>query len=229
MAEALLDCVEVETGPDPRRSVIWLHGLGASGHDFEPILPYLGLPTGSAVRFVFPHAPEIPVTLNMGMVMPAWYDIAELDLQRRHDEAGIRRSQSQVLALLAREQERGIRTQDLVLAGFSQGGAVALFTALRFEEPLAGCLALSTYLVGEESLAQERSEANREIPIFEAHGSFDPMVPLGRGVHCRDQLQELGYKPIWKQYPMQHEVCLEEIQDIGVWLTEVLGLTGSST
>ena len=226
VAGALLDCVEVETGPEPRRSVIWLHGLGASGHDFEPILPYLGLPEGSAVRFVFPHAPEIPVTLNMGMVMPAWYDITELDLQRRHDEAGIRRSQAQVLALLAREKERGIRTRDLVLAGFSQGGAVALFTALRFEEPLAGCLALSTYLVGEESLLEERSEANREIPIFEAHGSFDPMVPLDRGVHCRDRLLELGYQPVWKQYPMQHEVCLEEIQDIGTWLTRVLQLPG---
>ncbi len=225
MTRDLLECVEVETGPDPQKSVLWLHGLGASGHDFEPILPYLGLPKGSAVRFVFPHAPEIPVTLNMGMVMPAWYDIAELNLERGHDMEGIQRSHSQVLDLIGRERERGVASEDLVLAGFSQGGAIALYTALRFCEPLAGCLALSTYLVGEEGLADARSEANRDLPIFEAHGRFDPMVPMERGLHCRDRLAELGYTPLWREYPMQHEVCMEEIQDIGVWLTEVLGLS----
>lgn len=225
MSDRLLECVEVATGPRPTKSVVWLHGLGASGHDFEPILPYLGLPEGSSVRFVFPHAPEIPVTLNMGMIMPAWYDIVELDLERRHDEAGIRRSQAQVLALMAREHERGTAYEDLVLAGFSQGGAVALYTALRFEEPLAGCLALSTYLVGDTTLDSDRSAANREIPIFQAHGRFDPMVPLDRGQHCRDRLAELGYPALWKEYPMQHEVCMEEIVDVGAWLTRVLRLS----
>jgi len=224
LSNRLLECVEIETGPRPEKSVVWLHGLGASGHDFEPILPYLGLPASSSVRFVFPHAPEIPVTLNMGMVMPAWYDIVELDLKRRHDEAGVRRSQEQVLALMAREQERGTPSEDLVLAGFSQGGAVALYTALRFEETLAGCLALSTYLVGDEELDRERSPINQEIPIFQGHGRFDPMVPLDRGEHCRDRLVELGYRSIWREYPMQHEVCMDEIVDVGAWLTEVLRL-----
>ncbi len=161
--------------------MIWLHGLGADGHDFEPIVPHLGIPAEAGVRFVFPHAPAIPVTLNMGMVMPAWYDITELDLKKRHDEAGIRLAASRVEALIARERESGIPSEKIVLAGFSQGGAIAIHTALRHAEPLAGLLALSSYLVLPEALEAERSEANLRLPIFQGHGTLDPMVPVERG------------------------------------------------
>ena len=220
MSDPLLPCVEIEPAAEARHSVIWLHGLGADGHDFEPIVPYLGVDDSRAVRFVFPHAPRIPVTINMGLIMPAWYDITEMDLRRRHDEAGVHRSAEQVRALIHREHRRGVPSERIVLAGFSQGGAVALHVGLRFEERLAGLLALSTYLVCQDSLEAERSEANRDVKIFQAHGELDPMVPVARGREAHDRLVELGYAASFKTYPMQHEVHPLEIRDVGVWLNE---------
>ena len=220
-----LPCVEVEPQGTAERAVIWLHGLGADGHDFPPILPHLGLDPALAVRFVFPHAPSIPVTINGGFVMPAWYDIRAVDLRREADTDGILRSAEQVRALIAREVERGVPPERILLAGFSQGGAMALHVALRFEQRLAGVLALSTYLVLPESLPTELSSANREIPIFQAHGQLDPLVPMERGASARDTLVEMGYRVDWHEYPMQHEVCMEEIQDVGSWLGTTLRST----
>ncbi|MFO1054663.1 MAG: dienelactone hydrolase family protein [Planctomycetota bacterium] len=218
----LLPCVEIDPVGPVRASVIWLHGLGADGHDFEPIVPELGLEPAAGVRFVFPHAPAIPVTLNGGYVMPAWYDIAEVDLRRRHDEAGIRRSAAQVEALIAREVDSGVPASRIVLAGFSQGGAIALFQGLRHRHRLAGVLALSTYLVCEDSLLHERSDANRDVPIFMGHGTYDPMVQLARGEAARDALLALGYPVEFHTYPMPHSVHPVEIADIGAWLRRVL-------
>ncbi|MEZ5989829.1 MAG: alpha/beta hydrolase-fold protein [Planctomycetota bacterium] len=223
MASPLLPCVERELGDAPDRSVVWLHGLGADGHDFEPVLPYLGLPEGAPVRFVFPHAPAIPVTLNMGMVMPAWYDIVELDLRREADLDGVRRSAARIGDLLAREVARGSRPDRIVLAGFSQGGAVALYMALRWPERLAGCLALSTYRVGGEPDAAE-AVANADLPVLQMHGTLDPMVAVERGRECRDALLATGRPVEWREFPMQHEVCLEELVVAGTWLRRVLGL-----
>lgn len=214
----VLPCVEIEPRSPARAAVIWLHGLGADGHDFPPIVPELGLDPGLGVRWVFPHAPAIPVTINGGMVMPAWYDIRGLDFATRHDEVGIRRSAGQLEELVARERERGIPAEGLILAGFSQGGAVAAYTALRHPEPLGGLVLLSTYLVLAESLSAERSAANAELAIFQAHGTHDPMVPLERGLAAHRRLLELGYAPEWHEYPMAHQVCLEEIRDLGRWL-----------
>jgi phospholipase/carboxylesterase len=223
MPEAPLPCVEIEPRRKADAAVIWLHGLGADGHDFEPIVPHLGLGADAAVRFVFPHAPAIPVSLNFGMVMPAWYDIAGPDLKRtRHDEAGIRRSAASVETLIARERERGVASERIVLAGFSQGGAIALHVALRHGERLAGLIALSTYLLLEETLAAERSDANRAIPILQCHGTMDPMVPEERGRACRDGLTALGWSVRYETWPMQHQVCDEEIDVIGGWLRERL-------
>jgi phospholipase/carboxylesterase len=222
MSEALLPCVEIEPRRRADAAVIWLHGLGADGHDFEPIVPHLGVGE-LAIRFVFPHAPAIPVSLNFGMVMPAWYDIAGPDLRRtRHDEAGIRRSQAAVLALVARERERGVPASRVVLAGFSQGGAIALFTALRHAERFAGLIALSTYLVLEEKLDAERSDANAGQAILQCHGTLDPMVPQERGRECRDRLKSLGYDVRWHSWPMEHQVCAEEIEVVGAFLRERL-------
>ncbi len=217
----LLPAVEVVTAEPVTASVIWLHGLGADGHDFEPLVPCLGLePRG--VRFVFPHAPSIPVSINAGSVMPAWYDIHDGDLSRRHDEAGIRQSHLRIEALLAREVARGIPAHRIVLAGFSQGGAMALFTGLRHAERLAGILALSCYLVLEETLAEECSPANQDVPIFQAHGLADPMVAIARGLAARADLTARGYSVEWHEYPMQHEVCPEQIAQVSVWLRRVL-------
>jgi len=204
-------------------AVIWLHGLGADGHDFEPVLPWLSLPADHAIRFVFPHAPQIPVTLNQGMVMPAWYDITETDLARRHDRDGILRSREQLRALVERERAQGIDASRIVLAGFSQGGAVALDTGLRHEEKLAGILALSTYLVLEDEVEAERASANAGTPLLQVHGTSDPMVPIARGRAACEQLKGLGYSVQWQEYPMQHEVCPEELGLIGQWLGGVLG------
>lgn len=219
---SLLPAVEIDPPGPVQSAVVWLHGLGADGHDFAPIVPELGLFPELGVRFVLPHAPSIPVTINGGMVMPAWYDIAEIDLRRRHDDAGIRRSAGQVAALLAREHARGVPWRRIALAGFSQGGAVALFTALRHPERLAGVVALSTYLVGEETLDAERSAANRDLPILQAHGSFDPVVPIERGAATCGALRALGHPVEWHRYPMQHAVCLEEIRAVAAFLTRVL-------
>ena len=216
----LLDSIEVETGPAPRAAIIWLHGLGADGHDFEPIVPELSLPPATAVRFVFPHAPIQAVTINGGARMRAWYDIGH---DGRQDAAGIRASQSRVEALIARERGRGVAAHRIVLAGFSQGGAIALQTGLRHPDPLAGVLALSTYLPLADTLEKEASAAARDVPIFMAHGVEDPLIPLARAAQSRDRLSALGYRVEWHEYPMPHSVCAEEIRDIGVWLQRTLG------
>lgn len=215
---AILPCVEVGPKGACDAAVIWLHGLGADGHDFEPVVPELGLAPRLRVRFVFPHAPSIPVSLNNGFVMPAWYDIKDVDLRNRHDERGIRESAARIEALIAREVERGVPTRKIVLAGFSQGGALAVHVALRHSQPLAGIVALSTYLVCGDSVAAEMSSANRGIPVFAAHGTVDPMVRYERGVGLRDKLIELGCDVTWHEYPIPHSVCLEEIVEIGSWL-----------
>jgi phospholipase/carboxylesterase len=216
----LLENVEITTGTHPAGTVIWMHGLGADGWDFVPIVKELGLPADLALRFIFPHAPMRPVTLNNGYVMRAWYDIAMTELQRQADEKGIRESQQQIEAFIAREKERGIAANRIVLAGFSQGGAIALQTGLRHAEPLAGILALSTYLALAGSLAAEGTAANKSIPIFMAHGSEDPVVPIELAQTSRDTLKSLGYSVRWTDYPMPHSVCMEEVAAIGEWLAE---------
>ncbi len=221
MSDDYLPCLEQDPAEPAVASVVWMHGLGADGHDFAPIPPHLGLPPEMPVRFVFPHASRIPVTLNMGFVMPAWYDIRDLG-ERGHDEAGIRKSEEQIRRLVEREIERGIPASKIVVAGFSQGGAMALFTGLRYPERLAGLMALSAYLLLPGKLADEASEANRETPIFQAHGLHDPMVKLDYGQQTRDRLQQEGYSVEWCEYPMEHAVCPQEIADIGRWLCHVL-------
>ncbi|MBI2754192.1 MAG: alpha/beta fold hydrolase [Betaproteobacteria bacterium] len=216
-----LQTVEVESGARPDSAIVWLHGLGADGHDFEPVVPELRLPGRLAVRFVFPHAPVRPVTINAGMRMRAWYDILQLG-GGPEDEAGIRASQGLLEALLEREASRGIAPRRIVLAGFSQGGAIALQTGLRYRERLAGILALSTYLPLAGALAAERSDANCPVPIFQAHGRFDDLIPIERAARSRDALQALGYPVEWHEYPMPHSVCAQEIEDISAWLTGVL-------
>jgi phospholipase/carboxylesterase len=215
----LLAAIEIETAPAPTSAIIWLHGLGADGHDFEPIVPELGLPKSTAVRFIFPHAPVRPVTINGGARMRAWYDVTN---DGQQDAAGIRASQARVEALIAREQKRGISPGAIVLAGFSQGGAVALQTGLRYPERLAGILALSCYLPLPETLEQEVSQTNRDVPIFMAHGTQDPVIPLSWAMRSRDRLKAFGYVIEWREYPMPHSVCAEEIADISRWLRTVL-------
>ncbi len=200
-------------------SVIWLHGLGADGHDFVPIVPELALPAQLAVRFMFPHAPVRPVTINNGMRMRAWYDILALSGAARQDEAGIRASAAMLADWIARERERGIDARRIVVAGFSQGGAIALHGALRYGERLGGIMALSTYLPLHERLAGEAAAANRDLPILMCHGTMDPMLPVQMGEASRDQLVAAGYTVEWKAYPMQHQVCMEEIEDMAAWLT----------
>ena len=217
----LLDAIEIETGKNPAASVIWLHGLGADGNDFAPIVPEIRLPP-SAIRFVFPHAPVQPVTINGGMRMRAWYDITA-GANRREDEGGVRASQVLIETLIGREKERGTAARRLVLAGFSQGGAIALQAGLRHPERIAGIMALSTYVPVGEKLLAEASTANRDVPIFMAHGTYDPIIPLGRAEQSRGLLQSLGYPVEWREYPMPHSVCPEELADIGAWLGKVLG------
>lgn len=219
-----LEHVTVDTGPAPGRCVIWLHGLGADGHDFEPAVPQLGLPAEPAVRFLFPHAPHRPVTINAGMRMRAWYDIAELDIAARPDEAGIRESQSLIEELLTKAWGGGFAPADTVLAGFSQGGAVALHTGLRLSDRLAGIVGLSCYLPLHERLADEANAANSETPIFMAHGTQDPMVPFELGERSKDFLASKGYDVSWHTYPVPHGVAPEELRDIGEWLIRVLAL-----
>jgi phospholipase/carboxylesterase len=220
MAE-LLDAIEIETGKNPSASVIWMHGLGADGNDFAPIVPALQL-ARVAIRFVFPHAPVQPVTINAGMRMRAWYDISDGAI-RREDEAGVRASQKLIEALMEREKERGVAAKRLVLAGFSQGGAIALQTGLRHGERIAGIMALSTYLPIADKIAAEAAAANRDVPIFMAHGSYDPVIALARAQESRALLQSLAYAVEWREYPMPHSVCPDEVTDIGAWLTKVLG------
>jgi len=218
----LLECIEIETGPNPQRSVIWLHGLGADGNDFAPLVPELRLDGLPAIRFVFPHAPVRPVTINGGMAMRAWYDILAPELVKREDEAGLRASQQAVQALIARENSRGIPTDRIVLAGFSQGCAMTLQTGLRLDSRLAGMLCLSGYLPLAQQTAAERSPANQDTPIFMAHGTADPVVALPRAQASRQALEQMGYAVQWHEYMMPHSVCLEEVNDIAAFLRTVL-------
>ncbi len=223
---ALLETVEIETGPEPCASVIWLHGLGADGHDFEPIVPALGFGAAPAVRFVFPHAPMRPVTINNGWVMRAWYDVRAEGGERREDEAGVRESQKAVEALIARERARGVPAASLVLAGFSQGGAMALHTGLRHADRLAGILALSCFLPLGATVEHEASAANRDVPIFMAHGVYDQVIPLARARRACHLLAGLAWNVEWREYPMPHAVCDEEIADIAAWLRRMLAAAG---
>lgn len=219
------ETVEIESAAAPDGSVIWLHGLGADGHDFEAIVPELGLAGRLDLRFVFPHAPVRPVTINGGMSMRAWYDILTLDRGGPQDEAGIRASSELLVQLLEREHERGIPYEKIVLAGFSQGGAIALHTALRFAKRLAGLMALSTYLPLQNTIAAEvvnnAAAQSRDLPIFIAHGTLDPMLPLALGQHTLEVLRAAGYNAQWHDYPMAHAVCAEEIAHIRDWLLTV--------
>lgn len=218
-----LSAIEIETAPDPRFTVIWMHGLGADGGDFVPVVPELGLPPSAAVRFLFPHAPMIPVTCNGGYIMRAWYDIVSLSDATRHaDESGLRASRDAIRALIAAENARGIPCERIVLAGFSQGGAMAYLAGLTHPQRLAGIIALSTYIPSEALLASEFDAANATTPIFAAHGSQDDVVPRWLGEQARDLLLARGCPLTWQSYPMPHSVCLEEIEDIGVWLRERL-------
>ena len=219
MAE-LLDCVEHQTGDAPRWSVIWLHGLGADGHDFAPIVPQLLRPDWPALRFVFPHAPMRAVTINGGMRMRAWYDIREANLENRADLDGVAASVAQVDALIAREGERGVPPERILLAGFSQGGAVTLAAGLARSRPLAGLVALSTYLpMGAEAAKAQLAPGANAQPVFMAHGVFDPVVPAAAGEAGAKALQAMGFDVRWRRYPMQHAVHPEEIADLGEWMT----------
>lgn len=218
-----LDTIQIETGPNPTASVIWLHGLGASGDDFVPIVRELNLAGMPDIRFVFPHAPTMPVTINNGYVMRAWYDIIGADLSRREDEKGLRASQAMVEQLIAQEKARGIAAERIVLAGFSQGCAMTIQTGLRHPEKLAGLLCLSGYVPLHTTIAQERHAANQSTPIFMAHGRGDQVIPIIRAEQSRDLLRSLGYEVEWHEYLMPHSVCQEEVDDIGAWFRRVLG------
>ncbi|MED5240156.1 MAG: dienelactone hydrolase family protein [Pseudomonadota bacterium] len=215
---ALLECIEIEPAQPAVASVIWLHGLGASGHDFEPIVPELQLPADLPVRFIFPHAPNIPVTVNGGMVMPAWYDILAMDIDRKVDESGVLASADAIDDLIEREIQRGIPSNRIIIAGFSQGGAVAYQCALRHPKPLAGLLTLSTYMAIPVAL----SETNAHLPVMVSHGTMDPVVPEQLGQRAVASLQQMGLSPDYRTYPMEHMVCLEQIREIGKWISECL-------
>ena len=219
----MLECVELQTTAAPTCSVIFLHGLGADGYDFVPIVKELEQLGAPPARYVFPHAPMMPVTINNGYVMRAWYDILGTDLVRREDEAGLRASQAEVEALIAREEQRGVARHRIVLAGFSQGGAITLQTGLRQSQPLAGLIALSCYLPLAPLFAAERHVGSAAVPVFLAHGTSDPVVTLARGAAARDQLSQLGYRVEWHEYPMQHSVCGEEVEQMAAFLARVLG------
>lgn len=217
-----LETIQIETGPNPTASIIWMHGLGADGHDFVPIVRELDLAGCPPIRFVFPHAPTMPVTINNGYVMRAWYDILGADLVRREDEAGLRKSQAMIERLIEQEKTRGIPSHRIMLAGFSQGCAMTLQTGLRYPEKLAGLLCLSGYLPLHTTIATEHHAANQSTPIFMAHGRGDPVVPFLRAEQSRDILKSLGYSIEWHEYMMPHSVCAEEIDDIGAWLKRIL-------
>jgi phospholipase/carboxylesterase len=218
----LLETVEIETGPDPKSTVIWLHGLGADGHDFEAVVAELVRPGERALRFVLPHAAIRPVTINGGASMRAWYDIVDFDRDATQDESGIRASAAAINALIRRESERGIATQRIVLAGFSQGGAMAIFTGTRATEKLAGIIGLSCYMLSGSTLAAERSAVNQTTPIFVAHGMRDPVVNIRLGEETRRLLEEADYSVTWHRYPIPHSVSPEELTHIAAWLRRVL-------
>ena len=224
MQMPLLPTVEVETAAQPTHAVIWMHGLGADGHDFEPVVDEFNAAKLPPTRFVFPHAPTRPVTVNNGYVMRAWYDILGLDArERREDEQGLRESQALVEALIEREKERGIPAARIVLAGFSQGCAMTLMTGLRYRERLAGLVGLSGYLPLAATTVAERHESNRDVPIFLAHGTGDPVIPIARARQSRDALVAMGHAVEWHEYAMPHSVCAAEIVDLNRWLLRVLG------
>jgi phospholipase/carboxylesterase len=216
------DAVIIEPAADHRASVIWLHGLGADGHDFEPIVPELRLPDEYGIRFIFPHAPMRPVTINGGMAMRAWYDVKTQDLRREEDADAIENSKEIINRFIAAEINAGIAAHRIVLAGFSQGGAITLHCGLRYPQRLAGLIALSSYLPLPGRLAAEKSMSSETVPILMLHGVYDPVIPMQAGLQSRDLLKQAGYNVEWHTYPMQHSVCLEEIQRIGRWLEKVL-------
>ncbi|MES2932343.1 MAG: alpha/beta hydrolase [Pseudomonadota bacterium] len=222
MSKALLETIEIESGANPTVSIIWMHGLGADGADFVPIVRELNLAACPPIRFVFPHAPTMPVTVNGGYVMRAWYDILGADIAKREDEGGLRTSQAAIELLIEREKSRGIASSKIILAGFSQGCAMALQTGLRYSEKLAGLLCLSGYVPLHDVVSAECHSANRNTPIFLAHGRADPVIPITRAEQSRDLLQALSYPVEWHEYMMQHSVCQEEIDDIGQWLGKIL-------
>jgi phospholipase/carboxylesterase len=218
-----LEYLEAQTGDNPVATIIIMHGLGADGNDFMPVAQQLDLRAIGNVRFVFPNAPIIPVTINGGYKMPAWYDILNTDLGRKEDEAGLRQSQAAIEELIANEKARGVPAARIVVAGFSQGCAMALMTGLRHSERLAGIVGMSGYLPLADKTVAERSAASQTTPIFLAHGSFDPMVQMPRAISSRDALQAMGYSVQWHEYPMEHSVCQDEIVDLNQWLLKVLG------
>ncbi|WP_251358472.1 alpha/beta hydrolase [Kangiella sp. TOML190] len=218
----LLPCEIIAPQSTHQASVIWLHGLGADGNDFKPIVPELKLPTELGIKFIFPHAPVMPVTINNGYPMRAWYDIRNADLSQREDGDGVQKSAGQVMALLQAELDAGIAPEKIILAGFSQGGAVALHLATRLTFKIGGIIALSTYLTQADKLAQEMTSANLETAIFMAHGSQDPVVPIQRAQISAKTLADNGYQILWQDYPMPHAVCAEEIQAISQYLQQQL-------
>jgi phospholipase/carboxylesterase len=222
MIESSLEYIEINPSAQPAYVVIWLHGLGADGHDFEALVPELRMPADLPVRYIFPHAPMRPITVNMGMVMRGWYDIVEPDVSRDVDFQGIEASAAHLTSLIQHEIEAGMPSERILLAGFSQGGVIVLHAGLRFKFPLAGILALSTYCPTLTSLGREQSTANQRIPIMMAHGRYDPLISVSLGEAARDRLLDLGYPVQWHEYPIQHELCLEEIQQVRSWMLEVM-------
>ncbi|WP_027847688.1 alpha/beta hydrolase [Marinospirillum minutulum] len=218
MAE--LNTLQIDTGANPEYTVIWLHGLGASGHDFEPLVPEFAFSKNTPVRFIFPHAPELPVTVNGGMVMPAWYDILAMDIDRKVDVEQLKKSANLVAALVEAEIDRGVPSKNIIIGGFSQGGAVAYELALSYPKPLGGLFALSTYFATADTI--NLSEANRSLPIFVAHGSFDPVVAEALGQTAVKHLQTMGYQPEYQSYGMDHSLCLEEVRDMDAFLAKVI-------
>lgn len=217
-----LTTIELTTGPNPTHAIIWMHGLGADGNDFVPIIDELDLPETSPVRFIFPHAPKQPVTINGGFIMPAWYDIRSADLDHTEDEAGLKRSQQLITQLIEKENSRGIPFENIVLAGFSQGGVISLFVGLRYAEKLGGVMVLSGYLPLARQLESDACPANHTTPIFMGHGSEDMIVPIPLASKSRQQLITQGYSVEWHEYSMAHSVCSDEIKDISKWLRSVL-------
>ena len=219
---SLLPHIEIEPQSPAKASVIWLHGLGADGHDFEPIVPELGLPADAAIRFIFPHAPAIPVTINAGYVMPAWYDILDISIDRKVDVAQLMSSARAIQRFIDREVERGVDSTNIVVAGFSQGGAVAIQAALTYPKRLAGLLGLSTYFATADSIQPDPVTAG--LPVNICHGTADPMVPEATGRKGYDRLQKMGYAAEYHSYPIEHSVCMEEIADVAVWFRRVLAV-----
>lgn len=218
----LPDSIVIDTAPNPQVSVIWMHGLGDSGEGWAPIVNELDLQGLPGIRFIFPHANQMPVTINGGYVMRSWYDIVHTDLGRQEDEKGLRESQILVEALIEREIARGVPAHRIVLGGFSQGCAMTLQAGLRYSQKLAGLMCLSGYVPLADRVAAERHPANQETPIFMVHGTMDPVIPFGRATASRDLLAQLGYKIEWHEYPMQHSACAEEVRDVSAWLKKVL-------